>query len=265
MLNLAKELQLSPELISKLEKLNKEKIFRLCEKCFSKSFSVLKTKNHIIRLAVILTAAVKLKKQYEEKGIDRKIFLSTLSDIKIWCEENENRGLKNSAWLQNHVKGELFRLGRLQFQLYVCNNSTLNYKKLPFSYGENLVYVHIPKGEKLLQEDCIDSLKQATAFFEKYFPEFRFRYYFCESWLLFQGNKDFMEENSNILKFADLFDHRYSLKIDFQAIERIFGKRRLRIKSYPEKTSLQKRAKNYLLSSNKLGIGVGVIDKNLYK
>ena len=74
-----------------------------------------------------------------------------------------------------------------------------------------------------------------------------------------------MKKDSNIVQFMDLFDCRYSLKIDIQAIERIYGKRHIFIKSYPEKTSLQKRAKEYMLSGGKLGIGVGIIEKDKYK
>ena len=70
-----------------------------------------------------------------------------------------------------------------------------------------------------------------------------------------------MAENSNIVKFMDMFEICYNIKVDVQAVERIFGKRRFFVKSYPENTDLQKRAKAYMLSGNKLGIGVSVIKK----
>jgi negative regulator of flagellin synthesis FlgM len=54
-----------------------------------------------------------------------------------------------------------------------------------------------------------------------------------------------MKADSNILKFSSMFNHAYSIKIDEQAIERIFGKRQLFKKNYPENTSLQKSAKAY--------------------
>ena len=185
-----------------------------------------------------------------------------MSDIKIWCENNRNKGLKNYGWLSNHVRCELFRLGRLQFQLYPCKNRTLIYKKLPFDYGESLVYVHIPQGEKLSAEECIRSFEMAEEFFKKYFPDYNYRYYFCESWLLYEGNKEFMKEDSNILKFASMFTHAYSVKIDEQAIERIFGKRRFFKKHYPENTSLQKNAKAYMQKGGRLGVGIGYIYKS---
>ena len=70
-----------------------------------------------------------------------------------------------------------------------------------------------------------------------------------------------MKDDSNIVKFMSLFNHCYSVKIDVQAIERIYGKRELFKKRYSENTDLQRRAKAYMLSGNKLGFGIAVIPR----
>ena len=259
MLSLAKELGISQHLTAKLSSLDEKKLCSLRDKCTQKHFKVLKKEDEIYRLGVILLLAKDLKEQYNISGIDEKIYYDTLSDIKIWCTDN---GIKNYGWLKNHLSFELFRLGRLQFQLFECKSKALLYNKLPFSYGEKLVYIHIPEGEKLSKEECIKSIKEADIFFKTYFPNHKYKYYFCESWLLYEGNRDFMDENSNIVKFMSLFNIAYSVKIDKQAIERIFRKRRFFKKNYPENTSLQKRAKNYISNGNSLGVGVGYILKN---
>lgn len=262
MTELAKALNLPEKLILRVSEIQTEKVTALTDKCFQKGFSALKKENDVVRLAVILECAKRVKSRYDEAGISDEIYCSTMSDIKIWCENNGNKGLKNYGWLSNHVKFGLFRLGRLQFQLYECKNKTLLYKKLPFSYGENLIYVHIPQGEKLNYDECIKSFRTAGEFFKKHFPDYNYKYYFCESWLLYEGNRDFMKADSNILKFSSLFSHVYSVKIDEQAIERIFGKRKLFKKCYPEKTSLQKSAKAYMQKGGKLGVGIGYINQN---
>lgn len=267
MIELAKELGLSNETLNELQKLllNKhEKIERYTEKCKTKGYYCLKGKSYLFNLAVVLNLAADLKSKYDAFGIDEKIYYDTMSDIKIWCDKTGGKGIKNIGWIKNHLNFELFRLGRLQFQFYECKNKTLLYNKLPFAYGEKLIYVHIPEGEGLEKEKCEKSLYEATEFFKKYFPDYQYRLFFCESWLLFEGNKEFMGEKSNIVDFMSLFDICYSLKIDEQAIERIFGKRRFLKRNYPEKTSLQKRAKKYMLSGNKMGIGVGVIEGKKY-
>lgn len=261
MLELAKKINLSFNLIKRLEKVQSADVDRLAESCLKTGFYVLKKESDLMRLAVILKLAVLVKEKYTHFGIDEKIYYDTMSDIRIWCEHNGNKGLKNFGWLKNHVTFELFRLGRLQFQLYECKNRTLCYKKLPFDYGEKLIYVHVPEGEKLVKEKCIESIKLAENFFNTYFSDYTYKYYFCESWLLFDGNRFFMHENSNIISFMSLFEHCYSVKIEEQAIERIFGKRRIIKKAYPENTSLQKRAKKYIIDGNRLGFGVGVIKR----
>ncbi len=267
MINLAKEIGLDDSLVSRLSMMTvkeKSKTEDLVSKCFADNFSCLRKENHLVRLAVILCCAVEARSRYREKGIPDSIFLDTMSDIKIWCENAGNKGIKNYGWLKNHLRLELFRLGRLQFQLYECKNRTLNYKRLPFSYGERVIYVHIPQGERLDREKCLESFRTAEEFFKRYFPEYKYKWYFCESWLLYEGNKEFMTKDSNILAFASIFDHCYSVKVDVQTIERVFGKRRLIKKHYPEKTSLQRSLKKYMLSGGKAGVGIGVIDRNIF-
>ena len=261
MIELAEKLGLSADITEKLKRLlydKSEKVNKYAEMCISSGFHHLRSKSELFKLAVILKLAFDVKRKYDYAGIDEKIYYDTMSDIKIWCDKTGGKGLKNYDWLKNHVKFELFRLGRLQFQLYECKNKTLLYGKLPFAYGEKLIYVHIPEGESLGEEKCKASFDEAKEFFGRYFPEYKYKYYFCESWLLFEGNKEFMAKDSNILRFMHLFDIRYSLKIDGQAIERIFGKRRLFKKNYSEITTLQRSAKKYLLEGNKLGVGIGV-------
>ena len=262
---LIKRLKLEKELEQRLLELiksNEEKITSLAEKCKENGFSCLKKENELMRLAACVKYAEYTKKEYERLGISEKIFFDTMSDIAIWCENNDNKGLKNYNWIKNHTNAELFKIGRLQFQLYPCKNKTLNYSKMPFKYGENLIYIHIPQGEKLIYADCVASIKAANDFFAHYFPDYEYRFYFSESWLLFEENYLFMKSSSNILQFQSLFEIVDSLAIDVQAIERIFGKRRLFKRNYPENTSLQKSAKAFMLDGGRMGIGIGVIDKN---
>ena len=261
MIDLAKRIGLDESVITALKSLidnKKPSIDTLSDKCMTKGFHILKGKSPMMALAVILKLAVDVKTKYDEAGIDEKIYYDTMSDIKIWCEKTDNKGIKEYMWLRNHVRFELFRLGRLQFQIYPCKNKALPYNKLPFKYGDNLINIHIPEGEKLDTDKCKESFQMAKDFFVEYFPDYKYDYYICESWLMFEGNRDFMKKDSNIVKFMDMFDICYSVKIDMQAIERIYGKRKCFKKNYAENTDLQRRAKAYMLEGNKLGIGIAV-------
>ncbi len=265
MIVLAEKIGLSDEAVRDLEALaaaQSRDIKKFSDRCRSRGFHCLRGKAPLFRLAVILTLADEVKAEYDRLGIDERIYYDTMSDIKIWCDKAGGRGLKNYAWLKNHVSLELFRLGRLQFQFYECKNKTLLYSKLPFSFGDRLIYVHIPEGEPLDKEKCEASFVCAEFFFKQYFPDYEYSYYFCESWLLFEGNREFMAKDSNIVKFMSLFTNAYNISLDHQAIERIFGKRCIFKANYPENTSLQKRVKEYMLKGNKPGIGVGYKERD---
>lgn len=261
MQELMKRINLSQNLQDKVLQLNIDKLALLAQKC-QKSFSVLKAYDDVTRLGVCLYYAENVtKKAYVEKGISLDVFYDTMGDIAIWCHNNSNKGLKNYNWIKNHLSFELFKLGRLQFQLYVCNDKSLKYDYLPFDYGQNFLYVHIPQGEKLEYTACVDSIQLAKSFFSTYFSSFEYDLFFCESWLLYNENYAFMETSSNILQFQSLFDIVYSAPKDRQAIERIFGKRQINKNKYQENTALQRSAKAYMKAGNKLGIGIGIIEK----
>lgn len=264
MLDLIHSIQLDTNLKQKvidLAQKDKVKILSLAKKCSSGNFTCLKYQSDLMRLAVILKCAETTYNKYQQLGIDDTVFFDTLDDVRIWCENNDNKGLKNYKWIKNHIHFELFKIGRLQYQLFTCNNKLLKYDLLPFDYGEKVIYIHIPQGEKLVYCDCVNSLKSAVSFFNRYFPDYEYKYFFCESWLLYSENWQFMEQSSNILQFSSLFDICYSTDNDFQAIERIFKKRQFNKKNYKEDTALQRSAKAHLLKGGKLGIGIGVIEK----
>lgn len=234
----------------------------LADKCYKSGFGCLKHKNDLLRLAVIIEYLKFTKAEYERLNISDSVFSDTIKDIEIWCQNNKDKGLKNYNWIKNHLKCELFKIGRLQYQLYPCKNLTLNYDKLPFNFGDNLIFVHIPQGEKLDYDACVQSLNDAKAFFSVHFPEYNFKYFFTETWLLYSKNIDFMSADSNIIKFQSLFEHHYDFAYEGQAIERVFGKRRLIKKNYPENTTLQISLKKYMLSGGRAGLGIASIDKD---
>lgn len=265
MKNLVLELGFNPKLMDELENLsdkNRRKAEICAEQCRKKGFHILSRENDLMRLAVCLKYAEYTKQQYEKIAVSDDIFYNTMKDIVIWCENNNNRGLKNYRWIENHLKCELFRIGRLQYQISKINSRKLDYRHLPLNYGDNVIYVHIPQGEKLIYSDCVNSLKEARAFFEEKFSSFEYQFFFSESWLLFEDNRLFMEPSSNILHFQSLFKIAVNIKNENQAIERIFGKKQIFKSKYPENTSLQKNAKKFICSGGKLGIGIGIINKN---
>ena len=262
---LANKINLNSELknnVLSLVERDRAKLISLCKKADNDNLKSVFSKNDMIKLAVALLYSVEFTyPKYQKAVISDEIYFETMKDIAVWCENNNNKGLKNLPWIKNHLNFELFKLGRLQFQFYKCNNKLLDYSLFPFDYGEKVIYVHIPQGEKLVYAECVNSLKNAKSFFGEYFPNYDFDYFFCESWLLYGENWQFMNSSSNILQFSTLFDLVYSFDDDRQAIERIFGKRQFIKSKYQENTALQRSAKRFMQNGGKLGEGIGILFK----
>ncbi|MBR2045049.1 MAG: hypothetical protein IJ958_02810, partial [Agathobacter sp.] len=115
--------------------------------------------------------------------------------------------------------------------------------------GTSVINIHIPQGEPLIWSECEKSIQQAQRIWGDEIP------YVCHSWLLYPDLKEILSEKSNIREFSK---HFHVLQIDFKEREaewRIFGKVLKNISEYPEKTNLQKSAKEYLLRGKCLGNG----------
>ena len=116
-----------------------------------------------------------------------------------------------------------------------------------------MISIHIPQGEKLTPESVSNSLKQGRKLWGENLT------YVCHSWLLYPGLEEILPQSSNIFQFQKNF---LLWETDFEEREaewRIFGKVEENPKNYPEKTSLQRNARNYLLSGKKLGNGLGML------
>lgn len=223
-------------------------------------------------LAASLLLAQRVYEKYREKNIPDEIFYDTMSDITVWVntlkrEENVD-GLKNIGWLYNHFKFELFKIGRLQYQFFKTNYLAsgvplLKFSQMTIKNHRPVLNIHIPEGEPLSFDKCKDSINSAKEFFGKYFSEYKFDGFLCDSWLLDPNNALFMDKNKNIVKFADLFDTVIRTKRNnFEIVKRLWGKEIKSAKDitdFPEINDLQKRTKAYILSGGKTGNGCGTI------
>lgn len=148
-----------------------------------------------------------LSELYAKKGIPESVLIDTLKDIVRWTKIHSNINntlyLGEIFWLKRHMKGRIFKLGRLQFAL---GKSRHDYPKFDLKQGDDVVEIHIPEGEKLTTTACEQSIALAKEFFAKYFPEVNYTHFTCDSWLLDEKLKNFLNENSNILQFANMFE-----------------------------------------------------------
>ncbi|MBE5868708.1 MAG: hypothetical protein E7293_07095 [Lachnospiraceae bacterium] len=148
----------------------------------------------------------RLQERYLEKGIDLKILYDTLQELFLWTRSCSRRKgklwLENLWWVKLHLTMKLFRLGRLNFCMGLEHNHLPQWE-LPM--GTPIMEVHIPRADSLTREDCKKSFAQARTFFATYFPEFQYRYFTCHSWLLDSKLKELLPQDSNIIKFQEMF------------------------------------------------------------
>ena len=199
---------------------------------------------------------------YREQKISDKVFDDTFYDITIWCEECYRKygvyGLKELWWLAQSMNMKLFRLGRLQFEPIVIEEDMVGENEV-IPKGTRALNVHIPAGESLDLKVCLDSFRNAEAFFGK-----KGQIYVCDSWLLSPELKKLLSEKSNIIRFQNLFEITKVYYAFPQAEQRVFGQVLEDKSQYPEDTLLQRNLKKYLMDGKNPGIGAGFV-KNIYQ
>ena len=86
--------------------------------------------------------------------------------------------------------------------------------------------------------------------------------YICHSWLLGPELSEILDENSNIGKFRSFFHVVFRDYDTREAEERIFKMVQENVSVYPETTSLQRAAKQFLMEGGHLGNGVGILKES---
>lgn len=166
----------------------------------------------------------------------------------IYNRKLEEIRLSQLVWGIYFIKIKLIEVGRLQYEY--CNNKKGKYIK-----------IHIPKGDKLLYNEVLDSIKNSKKEIKKYFEIENYEYY-CESWLLSKEITKLLESNSNIAKFQQLFDITEGKDAIKDILNFVFDLQQ--IDSYydlPEGTSLQSKIKDLLINEKEIHIGIGKLKK----
>lgn len=226
-------------------------------------------------LGFALSEAERAFARYKQLGIPEEIYYDTMRDISIWvntCKKEENLvGLCELSWIRHTLYLNLFRIGRLQYQFFKTNHTASGIplkmrRKVPIGSRKPVLNIHIPEGGRLEFSACQQSLAEARAFFQNYFPQYAYKGFVCDSWLLDSHNAQFMRADSNILQFSTLFDCVVQTNAENdELLRRLWGihkTSREELAALPEDTDLQKRAKQYLLNGGKTGNGYGFIIRN---
>jgi len=216
-------------------------------------------------LIMFLYFCEELSQKYEKKGIPYEILLDTIDDFKTSVKRQydiDGRiGIVMASVLAKHLSMKLFRLGRLQFCM---EEFSIDVPEKGIVKGTPVMDIHIPVGGSITKDTLSHSFKMADEFFEKYFPDYKYDYYMCHSWLLDETLKKFLKEGSNILEFQNLFYPVFKKEDD--AILRFMFKyhieNREELNACPATTTFAKSVKEYALSGGKFYNVLGVCKKS---
>ncbi len=205
----------------------------------------------------------RLSEQYAEKGIEEAILLDTLGDLvrwtDTWSELKNDLYLGQLTWVSIPMKMEIFKLGRLQFCMQKIDHDVPEYG---ISKGDDIIGIHIPAGDPMTLEACKISLEMAKSFFATYYPEYRYDFFACHSWLLDTSLKNFLPSESNILKFQSLFDIVEEEKSD-AIIRYVFrwGAERSDLDQLPVTSGFSQRVRDHMLAGGDFYESLGIIRK----
>ena len=145
-------------------------------------------------------------RKYKALGIPESILIDTLKDIVVWAKTwycvKGTLHLGQLNWLSRHLNARLFKLGRLQFCI---GDAEADIEKFGVKAGDPVIEMHIQGEGRLDIDECKKSIEMAKEFFKKYFPSYNYEVFTCHSWLIDEDLKEYLPEDSNIIRFGDMF------------------------------------------------------------
>lgn len=206
-------------------------------------------------LCCMLLCARKCREDYESRGISQKIYVDTMACFSRFVEEHRNSfgryGFDRGFWTVRQVSGKLFRIGQLEYELTEED-------------GQKVVSLHIPSDADLSGPELRQSYEDAREFLMRLFPEYAAGPWVCGSWLLSPNLQDMLPESSRILEFQRSFRIlRQWQDEDFK--EWVYGRTDIPTESLPEKTTLQRELKKFLLMGGTFLSAGGVLVEDPFR
>lgn len=116
--------------------------------------------------------------------------------------------------------------------------------------GDNIVSVHIPAKTDLSPEAVEKSYTEGLEFIDKFFPHFKPKAYFCNSWLMDPHLAEILGNESKIAQFQNGFTRWASASNGREIYSFVFVGFKGEIKDLPEDTTLMRGIKNLYLEGD---------------
>jgi len=150
----------------------------------------------VLPMLALIAAADDVRAFHRSRGVPAAISDRSLSDLgqQAWVHRRTfgGFGLHTYGWMAHAYSGNLYWLGRLQFNL------------LQRADGWALS-THIPESGPLTPDAVDDSFRQAAAFFAEHFSDYPTHLFHCGSWLLDPQLADVLKPESNMVRFQKLW------------------------------------------------------------
>lgn len=202
------------------------------------------------RLCCMLRCAMRAKAEYDRLGISEEIYIDTMGAFSRFVREHKESygcyGFNRGSWTPRQVSCRLFRIGQMEYELTAKE-------------GRKLVSLHIPTDVDLRPEILRPSMRAGLKEFYRLFPEYEALPVYCHTWLLSTQLRDFLPEDSNILKFQEMFDLEADGTPGNDVLLWVFKNPKLPREELPENTSLQRKLKQFFLNGGQFLDGVGYL------
>ena len=207
-------------------------------------------------LTLMLKLAAKSYEEYEKKGISETIFVDTMKFCTRFVKENYDvfgtYAFVWGWWFPRQISLHEFRIRDLEYEMIHHN-------------GKKKINIHIPGDADISLSSVKKSWSEARIFFNKYYPDYGDAEMVCDSWLLSPNLEKLLPERSRILQFQKLFERIRVNEESDAGIRWVYGRIDLEYKELPERTSLQRTMKSYLLEGNHTGDGYGRLKEELLR
>ncbi|KUM81981.1 acyltransferase domain-containing protein [Streptomyces curacoi] len=216
---------------------------------------------------VFVAALPRTRAYHRERGIPADVSRRTLADLGRNMAVHRRRygrpGVQAPRWLTRHFRGELYQLGRLQFERARLGQRTgagLAAAGLDVGPGSLCLNLHIPDFHGPLSPAAVDrSLVLAGEFFARHFPQERYRAVTCHSWLLDPQLRQYLTADSNIVRFQERFRvaHEDTEPADTEPVKFVFGDPELPLERLPRRTAVERAVGDHLRAGGHWYIGHG--------
>ncbi|WP_086323811.1 acyltransferase domain-containing protein [Enterococcus faecium] len=243
-----------------LEQYSRELLDANKAKAAAKKIDEVYEEEPFVALTIYLYAASQSwLKIYQPLKIPRTVYLATMNAFTRFIHEHFQVTGKyrfdRGFWIWRYTSGLIFRIGELEYERTYFPKG---HKELKLE-GKQCLSLHIPSDADLSRNKIRDSYESAIRFFELYFPDYHYQVMYTDTWLLSPNLTKWLKQDSKIRLFAA--DYRL-LSVDEQdnsGVPWIFGRVDAQVQDYPEKTSLQRQAKQQLLAGAHIGSALGIL------